>query len=355
MYRTLRSLVLLGLLAAPGLSSALTSLCVSNSQQLVSALQAVNSGADNLILIKLRRGTYAPVAGSGGFSLSMNTDGRIVELSGGWSGAGSSCTDKNLGARDTLILGDAGGSALKLDLPVSGSNNRLSVSDLVFTAPSGGSGACLRATVNSTNTLTMDRMRFERCVSPVGSVGSVVLVNIGGEILLRNAVVRGGVGTLTGGIHVATDGGRTQLNHLSITANRSRQGLNSGGLFVSASGPAQVYLNNSLVYGNVSPNGYSDINDNRDGYFAVSYVHFGVLNGTAVQSNNRIGNPGLVSPGNPGLRADSSLIDAAAENLSGGPGTFDVEGKPRVQNNLPDIGAHEGAYTGDEIFRDILP
>ncbi|MCQ4164884.1 hypothetical protein [Tahibacter harae] len=330
---------------------------MSNSQQLASALQSVNGGADNLILIKLRRGTYAPPAGSGGFSMSfnMNINGRIVEISGGWTGDGSSCTDKNLGAGGTWILGDTGGGALKLDLPVGSSNSTVSVSDLTFTAPNGGSSACLRGNVNSTNRLVIERTHFERCVAPSGNTGSIVLINSGGEIIVRNTVVRGGVGSLTGGVYVTSDGGLTRLNHVSITANRARQGLNPGGLFVNTMGPAQVHLTNSLVYGNTGLNGYNDIDSTGSGYFAVGYVHFGVLNGNAIQSNNRIGDPGLVAPGNPGLRADSSLINKALGNVSGGPGTFDVDGRPRVQDNLADIGAYEGAYTGDEIFRDILP
>ena len=357
MYRPLRSLVLLGLLAAPGISSALTTLCVSNSQQLASALQSVNAGADNLILIKLRRGTYTPAAGSDGFRMSFdqNINGRIVEISGGWTGDGSSCSDKNLGAGGTWILGATGGSALRLDLPVGSSNSTVSVSDLSFTAPAGGSGACLRGSVNSTNRLLIERVRFERCVTPSGNAGSAVLINSGGDVSLRNVVVRGGVGTLTGGINVTTDGGLTTLNHVSITANRSRQGSNPGGLFVNRMGSAQVYLNNSVVYGNVSPGGYSDIDSTGDAYFATSHVHFGTMNGSVVQSENRIGNPGFVSPGNPGLRSDSSLIDEALANVSGGAGTFDVDGLPRIQGGIADIGAHEGAYLGDEIFRDILP
>lgn len=354
-FRPLRSLVLLALLAAPGLSSALTTLCVSSSQQLVSALQSVNSGADNLILIKLRRGTYTPPAGSGGFSLGLETNGRIVEVSGGWDGAANSCTDKTFGAAGTLILGDAGGSGLKVDLPLGSSNNTVSVQDLTFTAPNGGSGACLRGSVSSTNRLQIERARFERCVTLNGNAGSVVLINSGGDVTVRNVVVRGGVGSLTGGINVTSDAGLTRLNQVSIVANRSRQGFNPGGLFVNTLGPAQVYLDNSVVYGNGSPDGYSDIDSTSGGYFATSYLHFGVMNGTVLQSNNRIGNPGLISPGNPGLRADSPLINKALGNVSGGPGTFDVDGRPRVQDGFADIGAHEGAYTGDEIFRDIVP
>lgn len=350
MYHTLRSLVLLGLLAAPGLSFALTSLCVSNSQQLVSALQSVNSGADNLILIKLRRGTYAPPVS--GFSVDMNASGRIVEISGGWTGAGSSCTDKNLGARGTLILGDAGGSALAFNL-AAGSNTSLSISDLTFSSLGGSDGACLYGAVNTATTATVDRVRLDRCISNSHS-GGFKLFNSGGQAIVRNVVVRGGIGTRSGGIQVESTAGVTWLNHLSITANIARTGANAGGIHITSNSPAAVYLTNSVIWGNTASSLSSDIINNGGGGLAISHIRYGTRNGAGGANASSTGDPGFVATGNPGPRSDSPLINAGLANVIG-PGSFDVDGLSRVQDGAADIGAHEGVYAGDEIFRDILP
>lgn len=355
MFRTLRPLVLLGLLAAPGLSSALTTLCVSNSQQLASALQSVNAGADNLILIKLRRGTYTPPAGGGGFNLSLTANNRTVEVSGGWTGAGNSCTDKNFGAAGTLIKGEPGGSAFKFNLSPGSTGNFLGVYDLSFTAPDGDNGACLRGSVPAGNSASLDRLRFDRCVAYQG-VGSVLLVNTGGELTLRNTVVRGGVGELTGGINIIGTDGVTRLSQLSITANRSQLGVNPGGLYINPNGPGRVYLDNSVVWGNRALNGPSDISNNGSGLFVINHVRYGALYGSfEVNNSSSISNPGFVASSNPGLRADSPLINVGNPEVIGGPGSFDVEGMTRVQGSKVDIGAYEGTYSGDEIFREILP
>ncbi|MCQ4164885.1 choice-of-anchor Q domain-containing protein [Tahibacter harae] len=354
MFPTLRSLVLLVLLAAPGLSSALTTLCVSNSQQLASALQSVNAGLDNLILIKVRRGTYAPPAGSSGFSLSLNTTNRIVDVSGGWSGAANSCTDKTIGASGTLILGGAGGTALKFSLPVSGSYGAVNISDFTFNSPDGGEGACLHGSVSATNTTTVERVRLEGCTSSSYS-GSLLLVNSGGVATVRNSVVRGGKGLRTGGINVDSSGGITHLNHLSITANVARLGGNPGGLYVNCNAPCRVHVDNSVVWGNRGNDAFFDINNNGSGSVTLSHVRYGMLNGTVAADGSSFGDPGFVAFGNPGPRSGSPLLNSGRAEVSGGASNFDVDGKPRLQGNAPDIGAHEGIYTGDEIFRDILP
>ena len=354
MISTLRSLVLLALLAAPGLSSALTTLCVSNSQQLASALQSVNSGADNVILIKVRRGTYAPPAGSSGFSLSLNTSNRIVDVSGGWSGAASSCTDKTIGASGTTILGGAGGTALKFRLPASGGYSAVNTSDFTFNAPDGGDAACLHGSVSATNSTAVERVRLERCTSS-SHTGSFLLVNSGGEAIVRNSVIRGGEGLRTGGINIDSSGGITHLNHLSITANVARQGGNPGGLYVNCNTPCQVLVENSVAWGNHGGDEFFDINDNGSGYVALNHVRYGMLNGSVAMDGSSFGDPGFVAFGNPGPRSGSPLLNTGRATVSGGPSTYDVDGKPRLQGNAPDIGAHEGIYTGDEIFRDILP
>ena len=352
MHRTLRSLILLGLLAAPGISSALTSLCVSNSQQLASALQSVNAGADNLILVKLRRGTYAPLDGGSGFTLDLTASGRVVEISGGWTGAGSSCTHKNLSASGTLIVGDAGGSALAFDL-AAGSNTTLAISDLTITTPGGGDGACLYGEVRAATTATVERVRLERCISNSYS-GSFRLVNSGGEATVRNVVARGGSGTRTGGITVESQAGITRLNHLSITANRARQGGNPGGLYINCLPPAEVYLGNSVIWGNVAGDTPNDI-VNSGNCLAISHIRYGVRSGWGTANSSSTGDPGFVAFGNPGPRSGSPLIDTGLASVAGGPGSFDVDGLSRIQGGVADIGAHEGAYAGDEIFRDIQP
>ena len=94
--------ILIQTIAAFLLSLALSSaaraelvLCVSNASQLAQALTQASASSDSPIYIRLRSGTYQATAQTGGFILLVQHSDQFVEVSGGWSGTGSTCVTRS--------------------------------------------------------------------------------------------------------------------------------------------------------------------------------------------------------------------------------------------------------------------
>jgi hypothetical protein len=356
MFRTrtaFRSLLALGLLglAAPG--HAITTFCVHDAQELSDAIAAVGLG-DTPVVINVRKGTYDASASSNSFYLPMTHSNQLVGISGGWSGDNGACTTHSNDASGTVIVGAADRRPvwINTDPTNTHTNNTVYVSDLTLRNPTGlGYGVCLNATVSTGSSLTLERLRLEQCVSQNGSSASAALSN-SGQLVLRNIVVRDGQAAgANGGIGVTTkSGGTSRLSQLSITGTSS--GLASApanGLDVShpSNDGSTTNVSNSVVWGNATDFDTKDVKVIGAGIH-FSRVHYGSLGGTPASNNTPgTGDPGFVAPGDPHLRSNSILIDSGIASPDGGTGSYDADGKTRLQGVAVDVGAYEWS---DKIF-----
>jgi len=193
---------------------------------------------------------------------------------------------------------------------------------------------------------------MEQCVATTGSA-SASLSNEGGQLDLRNIVVRYGQAPAVAGMGVSTSkGGTTRLAQMSVTANAtSLDAAPSSGLSLSTvMAGSTIALSNSVIWGNTVDADTRDIDVSGPG-ITLTRVHYTALAGSngAPASNvgNSSGDPGFLASGDPRLRADSVLINSGVASPAGGAGSYDVVGLARINGGLLDVGAYEWT---DQIF-----
>lgn len=358
MFRSLaefRTLIALGLLVLAAPTHAITQFCVHDAQELADAIQAVGQG-DSPVVINLRKGTYDASASSNSFYLPMVHSNQLVGISGGWSGDNGACTTHSNDPASTVIVGSGDRRPLWVNTDPTNSqfNNSVFVTDLTLRNPTGSVpyGGCMSVRVTPTSKLTVDRLVMEQCVATIGSASATVS-NEGGQVDLRNIVARYGKSPSIAGMGISTSkAGETRLSQMSITANTvSLDAAPASGLSLSTlPDGSTISLSNTVVWGNTVDVDTRDIAVSGPG-ITLARVHYTALGGSngAPASNvgNSSGDPGFVSPGDPRLRANSSLIDSGISSPGGGAGYYDVEGHARLTGATLDVGAFEWS---DKIF-----
>ncbi len=254
------------------------------------------------------------------------------------------------------MIGTSNGSALEVAIndPVSGSN--VTVSDLTFSNPgysavSNTKVACVYA-LNSANNMVFERLQFKQCHSSTTNHASGVFLNSGGTFTLRNISVIDGQAPENGGlaINAGSYGGlvsNNYLSHISITDTTSTVSSSTfSGLYILVVSPlSNVYLSNSVIWGNDPDPGTSDLYISAPPTVYFSRVHYGKLLGApAVNNAPGTGDPGFQAANDPQPSGSSVLIDSGYANVPGGAGTLDIDGKPRGNGVAPDVGAYEVDY-----------
>ena len=100
------------LVAAPAQAQALTIRCVGTVAQLSAAMDEANASTDTAFIIRVRTGTYDAAQAVAKFQIYADLPDQVIELSGGWSGSGSSCQTRSLDPSLTVLLGTASRTAL---------------------------------------------------------------------------------------------------------------------------------------------------------------------------------------------------------------------------------------------------
>lgn len=348
----------IALLQVAGPGHALTIRCVGDSQQLANAIAEANTSVDSIFSIRLREGVYT---NSHALSYDIVPRGskRLIELSGGWSGANLSCQSKRFDPALTTLVGTANRVALGFSLhSLLGQNDNLVyLIDLSFTNPGftqEANGACLRGSIESGHAASLDRIHAHDCFAPFGSHASVNLSNRG-SLTARNIYVRDGAALNNGGLRVdAYAGAIAHLAQITVTGTQSSgDGWLGSGITLITFGNGLIHLSNSVTWGNDADADTQDLWINGAGV-VLTRVHYGSIEGSpAVNIAPGTGDPGFVSVDDARLRSHSPLIDSGTDSPQGGAGTFDADGRARVQGAAIDVGAFESAPTPvDLIFRD---
>lgn len=361
----LRLLFMLGLIAAALPSYAITSYCVSTAQQFNQALTAAQNSSDTLVLIRLREGTYDTFASSFPFSYASQTVNQILDISGGWSGDGGSCTTQRPDPALTQLVGIASSPTLTLSAASNGGQvylHDVAISNVNHTTAFAG-GACLYVKVAAGSEARVERLQMHDCVARNTNFASGLFDNRGGTLTLRDVSVANGLALRNGGIGVTTSlGGVSNLAQLSVTramAFNGTAGDNAGILLNTIDAASRITLSNSVSWGN---SGY--LNDFGEtvyvsdvavssfyGTVDLTRVHRDSLRGTPDSDvAPGSGDPGFMGVGDTHLRSNSILIDSGISNPPGGSGVFDADGAARVQGAAVDVGAFEAAPDGT-IFR----
>lgn len=348
----------IALLQVAGPGHALTIRCVGDSQQLANAIAEANTSVDSIFSIRLREGVYTN-SHTLSYDIVPRGSKRLIELSGGWSGANLSCQSKRFDPALTTLVGTANRVALGFSLhSLLGQNDNLVyLIDLSFTNPGftqEANGACLRGSIESGHAASLDRIHAHDCFAPFGSHASVNLSNRG-SLTARNIYVRDGAALNNGGLRVdAYAGAIAHLAQITVTGTQSSgDGWLGSGITLITFGNGLIHLSNSVTWGNDADADTQDLWINGAGV-VLTRVHYGSIEGSpAVNIAPGTGDPGFVSVDDARLRSHSPLIDSGTDSPQGGAGTFDADGRARVQGAAIDVGAFESAPTPvDLIFRD---
>ncbi|WP_331649486.1 choice-of-anchor Q domain-containing protein [Dokdonella sp.] len=336
------------LLALPAFGHAMTR-CVATPQALVAAFNDAVASTDPIVLIKLREGEYDLADATALPLLGLSRTNQIVEVSGGWTDG--ACTNHRLGHDTTVLVARSTQKALSYNVQASG-GALLYIHDLAISSPDGtvpGNGSCLLGWTAAGNSTTIERVRLTACRGGVQSSSASGELDNKGELVLRDLVVDGGNAEFNGGLGIYTTGsGITRLNHLTVTGNQSRDPASTvNGLALHNSPDASTELANSVTWGNGA--GRADLYL-AGGNHWLTRVHSGSRDGNAPAGDNTpsTGDPGFIGSGNPRLRPDSILVDSGVANPAGGSGSYDADGRPRVQGAAVDVGAFE---LSDLLFR----
>ena len=312
-------------------------------------MDEANASTDTNFIIRVRTGTYDAAQAVAKFQFYADLPDQVIELSGGWSGSGSSCQTRSLDPSLTVLLGTASRTALTFGTTTTNQGNVAYVNGFTLRNPSfTGTGAACLTSFTSGGETRGERLHLRQCVASApqsGTYGEARFNNDGGQLTVRDVNVRDNRGFAIGGIYVSTDQGAVStLSQISITNSQVLYNQATGnGLFVQNYNGGTTYLSNSVVWGNdAAPVTTADIAISGNGNVHLTRVHYGSLNGTPTSNNTpSTGDPGFVASGDAHLRADSILIDSGVTNPQGGTGTFDADGNTRVQGAGVDVGAFE--------------
>jgi hypothetical protein len=190
----------------------------------------------------------------------------------------------------------------------------------------------------------------------------LVLIENSGELnVLNNAFVNNSL-MIGIGLVIGSNGSSatTTVNNNTVSGNSCSAPSGSSGFAASFYSTSTLNIFNNIFYGNsncavdlylqgtsstafyLEFNDLDNVRDPASGEFAIF-----------APSNNFSETPGFVGNGSYQLAGDSPLVDAGSNSASGGVGTLDVAGQPRVvairsSTATVDIGAYE---LQDDIFK----
>lgn len=318
--------------------------CVSTTEQLAGALDmaAVNSEDD---VIRVVRGTYlTPDTPPTPFTYFGPQEDYGLELLGGWDAA---CASRILDPTNTIL--DGRNSIQVIDITPAST----SYGDLLFqgfTVQNGynpsfwAGGLSIGRTSGFSGSVTVEFNIFAGNQGD-GGAGGLFGGSDNGLTRIENNLIVGNTSTGGwGGAQITSNGPEFFITNNTIADN---SGQVDGGLTISGSAP--IWITNNIFWGNTG----WDLNLGTTTP-VVLHNNYGTL----------LGSPGTGSVNNISLDPDFADIDdyhlktsSPSVNLgynfpAGGLPVQDLEGEPRIQGTVVDMGAYEGPVLFKDDFED---
>ena len=330
--------------------------CAVDGPDLQNKLNAAAASADDDV-IRLRIGSFLSNGGAEGFTYLSSNSGSLT-LSGSWSGSQANpnaCLSQYENSL-TWVHGDTNRRALTLSM-TSMTPGTVTLEKIKFeggTSATGGIGGCA-SIVSPNGEVVLSGNWFYGCLAPFGDGGGLYLqaksAHIINNVFHDNAARRGGA------MLVDARGGAFYMNNNTVTGNLAETLVGaSGGVQFITSGidgsDSVLWASNNILWGNSAGTDRYDIDISglATNAAGLRYNHIGRLKGTAAPGSGQTttGDPLFVGAANEdfALSPGSPARNSGNSYALGGVGTFDIEGKKRVQGAAVDRGAIEF----DELF-----
>jgi hypothetical protein len=332
--------------------------CVADGPGLAAALLAAGSdGSDDVI--RLRNGSHtvpAPADATSTWKLVI-TDGRSVNLSGGWN---AGCSTQSPDPGQTVLNAFAGRRVLDLSVG-SGAVNAVSVLNLRLTGgsagPTGGAALAFSAP-QAMASLYLERLVVNYNSAPTGS--STVAVTAPGGVRVRNSLFAFNVAGQAPALRVFGVGDQRpasfEFANNTVVLNQAVTGGSNSSLIVRVSTPLQPAVwENNVFWDNQHPAdvplaGTFDFELLGGLQRANVAQRFEAAPGLPGPTPTRALDPRFAGGTDFSPRGDSPLRNAGVADPSLGLSSHDAAGQPRLGEGQVDIGALESPVLFSDGF-----
>jgi hypothetical protein len=315
--------------------------CVSSASDLVTSLAQASNNNEN-DTIRVVQGTYLTPGGP--FTYFGSQEDYGLELLGGYT---AGCSSRVLDPTNTILDGQGTNQVIQIT-PTS-----TTFGDFVFegftvqngNAPSFNTGGLtIGGAAGFFGSVTVEFNIFVANHSVSGAGGLYGGSDNGLTRIENNLIVGNSSAGGWGGAHIATNGPELFITNNTVADNWAPV---DGGFTISGSAP--TWITNNIFWGNAG----WDLNL---GTMSPLMLHndIGLLVGVPDpgSANNTYVNPGFAGGGDYHLKFSSPLVNVGWNFPAGGLPVQDLEGKPRIQGSVVDLGAYESPVLFADDFEE---
>lgn len=356
--RSLATLALMFAVLFPFDSSAATR-CINDETQVQSVMDAALASADASEDVRFKEGIYSFGTGDFGYLGVLQGSGKVLQISGGWSGTPGNCTSRSSNVGATILWGQNERRVLVINASTTFTGSIIIENLTIGGGFSSGNGAlCLGLGEQNGGVMgiRVERVWITQCSVATNSGVDAPAVSLvsSSALLVRNNVIENnsnGTGVI---FSSALKGGAGYILNNTIVNNTTGNVNGFAAVSTSASGEATVVLGNNLF----------DLNTAT----AANRVDIRVGTGVTLTNNRFTGLSGFPdsntgsSSGPAGffgtgydLAKTSPARDAGAFFAPIIQGTQDIAGQWRIYGNAVDLGAFEFTLLFEDGFETATP